>query len=89
MFKVISPIERPGGGTYWTRCGSAFMNKDESINVYCNLIPAPGKDGFKFQLREITEDELRESAEKRATYQSRTTINPVPATAASDSPVPF
>jgi hypothetical protein len=73
MYKVISPIERKdGSGKYWLRCGSAFLNKDLSINVYIDALPLAGqKDGVTLQLREYTEDELRERAEKRASYQSR------------------
>ena len=69
-FKVISPIERPnGGGTWWMRCGNAFTNKDESINVYLDALPLGMKE-VKLQLRELTEDELRERAEKRASYSA-------------------
>ena len=86
MFKVICPIERPnGGGTYWMRAGNAFTNKDESINVYCDVMPAPGKDGFKFQLRELTEEELKERAEKRSSYQSRNSST----TTSADGSLPF
>lgn len=75
MFKVLSPIERPNGDTaYWMRCGSAYSNKDESINVYLESLPLVGLtkgEGLKIQLRELTEEELRERAEKKASYSSR------------------
>ena len=90
-FKVISPIERrDGNGVWWMRCGNAFTNKDESINVYLDAMPAPGKDGFKLQLRELTEEELRERAEKRTSYTTRATANHIPAnTMASPGDLPF
>jgi len=76
MYKVISPVEKDGGGTFWLRCGSAFVNKDNSINVYLDALPLRTKpgEGVKLQLREYTDEELRERAEKRATYSARGTL---------------
>lgn len=77
MFKVITPIERRGGGKYWMRLGSAYLNKDNSINVYIDAVPvASAKDGqgLTLQLREYTDEELRERAEKKATYAARGTL---------------
>lgn len=72
MFKVISPVERKDGSTWWMRCGNGFTNKDESINVYLDAVPVASKDGsIKLQLRELTEEELRERSEKRASYSAR------------------
>lgn len=98
MFKVISPIERKDGGKFWMRCGTAYVNKDNSINVYLDAVPcAPSKDGHgvTLQLRELTEEELRERADKKATYAARGTLddafkNPplAPHSPALDSP-PF
>lgn len=95
MFKVISPIERKDGGKYWMRCGNAYVNKDNSINVYLDAMPlTAGKDGqgVTLQLRELTDDELRERAEKKAAYAARGTLDfpPRPAAPATgaDSP-PF
>ena len=77
MFKVISPIEKEGGGTYWMRCGTGFVNKDNSINVYLDAMPLrikPG-EGVKLQIREFTEEDMRERAEKKATYSARGTVS--------------
>jgi hypothetical protein len=63
MFKVISPIERRDGSKFWMRCGSAFTNKDDSINVYLDAVPV-GK-GVTLQLRELTEEDLREREQRR------------------------
>ena len=75
MFKVISPVEKQGGGgQWWMRCGTAYLNKDESINVYIDSLPLANlakNDGLKFQIREYTEAELRERAEKKSGYSSR------------------
>jgi hypothetical protein len=59
MYKVISPIEKRGGGTYWLRVGSAFTNKDDSINLYLDAMPAPNGKSFQLQIRELTEEDLR------------------------------
>jgi hypothetical protein len=77
MFKVISPIDKRDGGKWWLRCGTAYVNKDNSINVYLEAMPlVQHKDGrgVTLQLREYTEQELREQAEKRATYSARGTL---------------
>jgi hypothetical protein len=95
MFKVITPIERKDGGRFWMRLGNAYVNKDNSINVYLDAVPlVPGRDGqgVTLQLRELTDDELRERAEKRATYASRSSLSPLnppsPASGGVDA-VPF
>jgi hypothetical protein len=61
MYKVISPIEKKGGGTYWMRVGSAFTNRDDSINLYLDAVPVPnGKSSrYELQIRELTEEDLR------------------------------
>lgn len=77
MFKIISPIDKRDGSKFWMRCGVGYENKDQSVNMYIDALPvAAGKDGrpLTLQLREVTEDELRERAEKRSTYSSRGTL---------------
>ncbi len=55
MFKVLCPIERKDGSTYWMRVGSGFPNKDQSVNVYLDVLPA----NQKLQLRELDEEDLQ------------------------------
>jgi len=75
MFKVIAPHERrDGNGKYWSKLGTAYVNKDNSINVYLDTIPIGQKDGVMIQLREYTDDELRERAERKASYSARGTL---------------
>lgn len=79
VFKVLCPIERANGtGVWWMKCGSAYGNKDDSINIYIEAIPIAGltKEGLKVQLRELTDEELRERAEKKASYSSRASVDP-------------
>jgi hypothetical protein len=45
---VLCPIERKNGGTYWLRLGVAFENRDGSISVYLDALPANGR----LQIRE-------------------------------------
>jgi hypothetical protein len=66
MFKVMCPMEGRNGTKWWMKMGTGFRNRDESINVYLDAIP--NKPGFHLQLREITEEELRESSERRAAF---------------------
>ncbi len=63
MFKVIAPIEKKGGGTYWLSVGRGFPNKDDSINVYLDACP---KD-MKFQIREMTEEDFKHRERPAAT----------------------
>jgi hypothetical protein len=69
MFKVIAPIEKKDGGTFWMRVGSAFPNKDGSTNLYMDAWPVGTKT---LQLREMTEEDF---ARKRPHGESA----PVPA----------
>jgi hypothetical protein len=62
MYKVLAPIEGSDGKTtHWARLGSGFTNKDESINVYLDALPAAAFGGkqIKLQIRELSEEDLR------------------------------
>jgi hypothetical protein len=71
MYKVVCPVKMKDGGTYWMRLGSGFDNKDNSINLYLNAFPVGQVDEVKLQIRELTDEEMRERAEKRSAYQAR------------------
>jgi hypothetical protein len=96
MYKVVCPVEMKDGGTYWMRLGSGFDNKDNSINLILNAFPV-GQKEVKLQIREITEDEIRERAEKRSQFQARTPAradgrldyNGLPTATAAGEPLPF
>lgn len=78
MFKVVCPIEKKDGtGTFWGRAGVGYRNKDDSINIYLDFLPTNGK----LQLREFTEEELRERSDKRERYGSRVSPASAPSTA--------
>ena len=91
MFKVITPIEKADGkGKYWMRLGTAFTNKDESINVYLDAIPVNQKE-WTLQLREMDEEDFKK---KDGTFAARPTlplgaITTPPPTAPRAEPVPF
>jgi hypothetical protein len=79
MFKVISPVDKGNGKKWWMRCGTAFRNSDNSINIYLEALPLtanPKGDGVTLQLREYTDEELRERNERKATYSMRGGIDP-------------
>ena len=54
MYKVVSPIERKDGTTFWMRVGTGYPNKDQSVNVYLDAMPF----NHKFQLREMDEEDF-------------------------------
>jgi hypothetical protein len=62
-FKVLSPQSRNDGGTYWMPCGRGYANKDNSINIYLDALP---KGEWKFQLRELDDEDLRRRESTRA-----------------------
>lgn len=71
MYKVLTPItKRDGQGSWFMKVGSGFTNKDDSINLYLDVIPvgiAPGK-GMTLQIRELDENDLRQREANRASY---------------------
>lgn len=83
MFKAITPVERKDGTKFWMRIGSAFRNKDDSINVYLDAMPVRGTD-FVIQIRELTEEDLRQSESRRASR-----MNPPTSSAGAPTAVPF
>ncbi|MGE0399210.1 MAG: hypothetical protein AB7T06_21040 [Kofleriaceae bacterium] len=65
-FKVLAIMAKSDGtGEYFTRVGSAFENKDSSINVYMDLLPLGNKQ-VKLQIRELNDQDLREREQYRA-----------------------
>ena len=40
--KVLCPVTKEGK-TYWMKMGIAFVNKDNSLNVYLDCLPTNGK----------------------------------------------
>jgi len=89
MYKVISPIERKDGGKFWMRVGSAFTNKDDSINVYLDAVPASVNGQVTLQVRELTEEDLRPRADKRASSPSPYAANHAGATVSTAQDLPF
>lgn len=51
---VLDPKDDRG---IWIRCGTAFRNSDESINVYLDVLPRDGKLHIKNLEPRATEDE--------------------------------
>jgi hypothetical protein len=47
---------------YWMRLGSAFTNRDDSLNIYLDALPK----SFQLQLRELDEEDLR----RRESYRN-------------------
>ena len=56
-YVVYTIIENNGGDYYWQRVGSAWTNKDGSINLSLNALPLNGK----LHIREPKPDEESES----------------------------
>lgn len=71
MFKVLGIVPKHSNPkeSMWLRLGTAFVNRDNSINIYLDALPR----SFELQLREFEEDELR----KRDSH-SPAALAPVP-----------
>ncbi|HET6611949.1 MAG TPA: hypothetical protein VFG83_08180 [Kofleriaceae bacterium] len=52
--KVLCPLERKQGKTYWMRIGSAFTNADGSTNIYLDAYPSNGR----LQIRDLDDRDL-------------------------------
>ncbi|HSP78999.1 MAG TPA: hypothetical protein VLQ93_10745 [Myxococcaceae bacterium] len=55
---AVFSIREGNGGSLWLRAGSAFVNKDGSLNVLLDVLPLDGKL------------HVREAAERRDTAQA-------------------
>ena len=40
---VYTIVEKEGQKAFWLKIGTAFVNKDESLNVYLNALPINGE----------------------------------------------
>jgi hypothetical protein len=85
MMKVLCPVEKAGEkkAKYWIRCGTAFVNRDQSINLYIDVLPINGK----LHIRELDEDELRDKDPlnpRRRGQQALPDLTPV-----NDEQMPF
>jgi hypothetical protein len=95
MYKVLFPIEGADGKTtHWIRGGTAFTNKDESLNAYLDSIPLTVFAGkpFKLQLREFEEGELRrrdDARPSRGNGLAMTEFPPPERQGSLDSGIPF
>jgi hypothetical protein len=68
MYKVLTPITKRDGGTWFMNVGDGYTNKDNSINLYLHDVPvavAPGK-ALTLQIRELDEADLRQREARRA-----------------------
>jgi hypothetical protein len=50
-------VDRGEGKSFWLRVGTAFENRDGSLNVYLDAIPVNGR----LQIREYQPDDERDS----------------------------
>jgi hypothetical protein len=68
-------IVEKGGRRYWNRVGSAFHNRDGSMNIFLDALPRDGK----IQIRE--DDRERDPKKERGALaeESAEPVEPVPA----------
>jgi hypothetical protein len=78
--KVLCPIPNPKDPTktFWVKMGTAYVNKDNSINLYLDGLPVNGK----LQVRDWDERDDREFQERRERRET-------PAPANNNSDLPF
>lgn len=87
MFKVLCPMKKPDGGTFWMRLGTGFRNRDNSINIVLDALPI---GDCKLQLREYDDEDRRRMEGRRTERTDGPGFAPRPpvtaATSASDVP---
>jgi phosphatidylethanolamine-binding protein (PEBP) family uncharacterized protein len=90
MFKIIARIEKKDGGGYWLRVGSAFENRDASMNLYLDAIPPPNSTShrYEFQLRELDAEDLRKREAWRDAGHRGAESRPHAPAHAADGPQP-
>jgi hypothetical protein len=95
-YKVLASIPRfDGKGEWMMRIGSAYQNRDDSINLYLDVLPVGGANGkVRLQIRELDAADLARREQYRAGNAAAARghdpagFAPPPATAAADG-VPF
>jgi len=78
MFNVLAAIPKhDGSGEWWMRVGRGSENRDDSINVYLDAIPATGNGkGIKLQIRELDADDLAKRDAFRANAGTSSSVEP-------------
>ena len=69
-YKVLAVIQRHDGqGEWMMRVGSAFQNRDDSINLYLDVLPLAGANGkVRLQIRELDATDLARREQYRASH---------------------
>ena len=63
MFKVLAPIEKKDGTTFWMRVGSGFPGKDPTtFNLVIDAYPINTK---MLHVRELDEEDLQPRKDRR------------------------
>ena len=65
VFSIREVVEKNEKKSIWVKAGSAWINRDSSINIYLDVLPLDGK----LHVREAI-DERRASNDNRATNSS-------------------
>ena len=85
MYKVLTPITKKDGGTFWMRIGSGFPAKDGALNILLDALPTATSDGkTKLYIRELDERDF----ERRNGDAPRADRRPAPAVRTTDD-LPF
>jgi hypothetical protein len=59
---VYTIVERPGAEKkYWVRIGTAFTNRDQSLNVRLDANPVNGQ----IHIRDVDEEEIERARQRR------------------------
>lgn len=82
VFSIRKPDDKKNGtgsggtdrGSIWVRAGSAWVNKDGSINVYLDVLPIDGH----LHVREVIEKPRESREPATGTTTTRITLEPQP-----------
>lgn len=87
QYKVIVPLKKADGGTYWMKIGGGFTNHDGSMTILLDAIPRGAE--WKFVVKELDQEDLRRREEYRSRAASTTPpLQPAVASLANEN-IPF
>jgi hypothetical protein len=83
-YKVMTPVPKKDGSTFWMRIGTGYPGKDGALNLYLDALPATRGDKTMIYVREMDERDF----ERRDANAARTDRRPAPAAGTTDD-LPF
>ena len=69
VYSIKETVEKDEKRTLWVKAGTAWVNRDGSLNVYLDVLPLDGK----LHVREFAEEKRSESSNGRTAQSNGST----------------